>query len=259
VLVTFAVDEEFAPWRKLRPFRFIDYDGLQLWRTTLGETEITVMVTGLGMEAAAQAMGLMMRMADDNCHFDVCISSGLAGALQPELLPGAIVAPNVVLADCRHAGFASDRLKVDKGLRELALEIGAISVDCLFTGTKILAKAHQKQACSSKAQLVDMESFEIVREANAWGARTVVLRAVSDTAAEDLPINFNRTVSKKNRVSLSKVLLELAKNPLALPALVRFGKQSRRAAQALTKFLDRYVQGLTAGNYNSLKREAVPQ
>ena len=29
-----------------------------------------------------QAMGLMMRMADDNRYFDICISSGLAGALQ---------------------------------------------------------------------------------------------------------------------------------------------------------------------------------
>jgi nucleoside phosphorylase len=259
ILVTFAVDEEFAPWRKLRSFCFIDYDGLQLWRTNVGESEITVMVTGMGTEAAAQAMGLMMRMADDNRYFDVCISSGLAGALRAELLPGAIIAPRVLLAESQHADLASDCLNVDKELRERALEAGAISVDCLFTAAKILAKTHQKQACSSKAQLVDMESFEIVKEANAWGARAVVVRAVGDTVNEDLPINFNRTLSKKNQISLAKLLLELSKNPLALPALVRFGRQSRRAAQALTKFLDKYVQGLAAGNYNSLKREAVPQ
>lgn len=259
VLLTFAVDEEFAPWRKLRSFRFIDYDGLQLWHTSVGGSEITVMVTGMGTEAAAQAMGLMMRMADDQRHFDVCISSGLAGALRAELLPGAIIAPQVLVAESPHADLPSDSLNVDKELREHAIEAGAIPVDCLFTAAKILVKTDQKQSCSSKAQSVDMESFEIVKEANAWGARTVVIRAVSDTADEDLPINFNRTLSKKNQISLPKVLLELAKNPLALPALVRFGRQSRRAAQALIMFLDRYVQELTAGNYNSLKREAVPQ
>lgn len=259
ILVTFAVDEEFAPWRKLRSFRFVDCDGLQLWRSSLVDSEITVVVTGMGTEAAAQAMGVMMRMADDNRYFDVCISSGLAGALRAELLPGAIIAPQVLLAESQHADLAWDRLNVDKELRERALEAGAISVECLLTASKILAKTHQKQACSSKAQSVDMESFEIVKQASAWGARTVVVRAVSDTADEDLPINFNRTLSKKNQISLSKVFLELAKNPLALPALVRFGRQSRRAAEALTRFLDKYVQGLTAGNYNGLKREAVPQ
>ncbi len=38
VLVTFAVDAEFAPWRAMRRFRFIDYQGLRLWRADLGES-----------------------------------------------------------------------------------------------------------------------------------------------------------------------------------------------------------------------------
>lgn len=260
MLVTFAVNEEFAPWRKLRTFRSIDYDGLQLWRTNIGETDVTVMVTGMGTQAAAQAMDLMMRMADDDRYFDLCISSGLAGALREGLVPGAIIAPQTLLAEVPHADLESEQLKVDKELRERALEAGAVCVDCLLTAGKVLAKTHRKQACSSKAQSVDMESFEIVKAANAWGARTVVLRAISDTADEDLPIDFNRTLSKKNQISVGKVLLELLKNPVVLPALVRFGRQSRRAAEALTKFLDRYVEELASVKYDSsVKREAVSQ
>jgi adenosylhomocysteine nucleosidase len=260
VLVTFAVDQEFAAWRRLRRFRSIDYDGLQLWRTNIGETDITVTVTGMGTQAAAQAMDLMMRMADDNRYFDICISSGLAGALREGLRLGAIIAPQTLLAEVPHEDLGADELKVDKELRERALEAGAVCVDCLLTASKVLAKTHQKQACSSKAQSVDMESFEIVKAANAWGGRAVVLRAISDTASEDLPINFNRTLSKRNQISVSKVLLELLKNPLVLPALVRFGIQSRRAAEALTKFLDKYVEGLASVRYDSsLKREAVSQ
>jgi hypothetical protein len=86
-----------------------------------------------------------------------------------------------------------------------------------------------------------MESFEIVREAVAWGAKGVVIRAISDAATQDLPINFNLTLSAKNEVSIGKVLLELLKNPLALPGLIRFGQQSRRAGARLAAFLEAYV------------------
>jgi hypothetical protein len=91
-----------------------------------------------------------------------------------------------------------------------------------------------------------MESFDIVKEAAAWGARSAVVRAISDSAQEDLPINFNLTLSDKHRVSVIKVVGELVKNPFALPALLRFGRQSRRAADRLAEFLDEYVQTVAA-------------
>jgi hypothetical protein len=86
-----------------------------------------------------------------------------------------------------------------------------------------------------------MESFEIVKEACAWGARSVVIRAVSDAFDEDLPIDFNRTLSKDSQVSVTKVVLQLIGNPFVLPALLRFGKQSRKAAEGLVNYLDKYV------------------
>src|ERR1700757_4073571 len=99
ILVTFAVDAEFAPWRKLRNFRSIDYDGLPLRRTDIADAEVTVLLTGIGGEVGAQAMGLMMQMADQDRYFDICISSGLAGALDEELAPGDIIAPQVIMAE----------------------------------------------------------------------------------------------------------------------------------------------------------------
>ncbi|HUN63773.1 MAG TPA: hypothetical protein VMU53_17370 [Candidatus Sulfotelmatobacter sp.] len=257
ILITFAVDEEFAPWRKMRHFRFIDYDGLRLWKTNSAEAEITTLVTGMGTQAAARAMGLMMSMADENRYFDICISSGLAGALKQGLKPGDVIAPQMLLAERIHADLASDQLSVDHDLRTRALGAGAICSDCLFTTEKVLVKAQQKQICASRAQSVDMESFEIVKAAKAWGARTVVLRAISDLPEEDLPIDFNRTISKENQISVGKVMIELAKNPLVLPRLVRFGKQSRYAAQRLATFLDGYVQALSALDPGTLKQEAA--
>jgi len=246
VLVTFAVDAEFAPWRKLRSFSFIDFDGLHLWRTEAGNAQITALLTGVGTQASSQAMGLMMRMADDHKYFDVCISSGLAGALCDTLAIGDIIAPQTLVAEIKHADLPIDELKVDADLRRLALEAGAVSANCLFTADRLLVKASQKSACSSRAQSVDMESFDIVKEATAWGARSVVIRAISDSAEEDLPIDFSLTLSKNHQISLGKVLLQLLKNPPAFPALLRFGKQSRLAAEKLAKFLDGYVEQVTS-------------
>jgi adenosylhomocysteine nucleosidase len=242
--VTFAVEAEFDPWRRLRLFNSIDFDGLRLWKTTAGSAVVTVLVTGMGEQSAAHAMGLMMRMADDDKYFDVCISSGLAGALKANLSVGDVIAPESLISENMHADVKSDQMRVDPELRRLALEEGAVCADCLVTTDRVLVKASEKKACSARAQSVDMESFEIVKEANAWGARCVVVRAISDSAGEDLPINFNLTISEARQISVAKVMLQVARNPLALPALIRFGKQSRKAAGKLVTFLDAYVQKL---------------
>jgi nucleoside phosphorylase len=186
----------------------------------------------------------MMRMADKDQYFEVCISSGLAGALCDTLGVGDIIAPKELIVELKHANLREERLEVDAELRQLALGQGAKNANCLFTTDEILVKASQKKSCSSRAQSVDMESFEIVKAASAWGARSVVIRAISDAASEDLPINFNLTLSAQNEVSLAKVLMQLAKNPLALPSLVRFGRQSRRAGGLLAAFLESYLQNL---------------
>jgi len=246
VLVTFAVDAEFAPWRKLRSFRSFQYYDLQLWRRDTGDLQLTVLITGVGMSSAARAMDLMMRMADENVHFDVCVSSGLAGALQECIQPGDIIAPRALALEPKNAGAEGDRLEVDDVLRSRALEQGAKSSDCLFTTDRVLVKASQKRECASRAQSVDMESFEIVKQALAWGARCVVVRAISDGANEDLPIDFNRILLADNRPSVGKVLAQLARNPLALFPLIRFGRQSQRAAAGLASFLDGYCEALGA-------------
>jgi nucleoside phosphorylase len=154
VLVTFAVEAEFSAWRKLRTFNLIDYQGLKLRKTLVGTTEVTVLITGVGSEAAGQAMDLMMRMADKDQYFDVCISSGLAGALCDTLSVGDIIAPKELIVELKHTGHASqgaERLEVDAELRQLALGRGAKNANCLFTTDEIIVKASQKKSCASRA------------------------------------------------------------------------------------------------------------
>src|SRR5258705_6690369 len=138
VLVTFAVEAEFAAWRKLHVFNLIDYQGLKMLRTKIGAAEVTVLMTGVGSQAAAVAMDLMMRMADKDMYFDVCISSGLAGALCETLGVGGIIAPKELIAEMKNGDLGAHRLEGDGELRQMALGEGAQNANFPVWKNKIL-------------------------------------------------------------------------------------------------------------------------
>jgi adenosylhomocysteine nucleosidase len=243
ILVTFAVEAEFAPWRASQEFVPQNVQGLRLWKRVMGCSEISVILTGIGNKSAS-VMDLMMREAGSKGYFDVCVSSGLAGALHPHFQLSDIVVAKLLKANSVHADLGRDWLETDKQLVELAVKHGAKSVGAFYTADKVLTTAEQKSLLATKADVVEMESFNVVKEGYAWGARGVAIRAISDRADEDLPIDFNRTISSENRVSIPRILAEVAKNPGTIGPLIRFGKQSRGAAEVLARFLETYVTEL---------------
>ncbi|HJZ64666.1 MAG TPA: hypothetical protein VKD70_10120 [Candidatus Acidoferrum sp.] len=241
ILVTFAVEAEFAPWRKLRRFTPQSAAGLALWKATTSNCDIFVLLTGIGERSGSNSMDLLMRFATVDRYFDVCISSGLAGALDVRHKVGEVLAARSLRAHTVHADLKSDRLVNDSELIELAVSCGAKSVEAFYTAERVATTAREKAEFAPFADAVDMESFEVLKEANAWGARGIAVRAISDGADADLPLDFNRTINSSNRVSIPRVIVELAKRPSALPGLIEFGRHSRKAAELLASFLDAYV------------------
>jgi len=67
----------------------------------------------------------------------------------------------------KHADLGADRLEVDAELRQMALGQGRKTQIACYDQSNFV-KASQKKSCASIAQSVDMESFEIVKEARAW-------------------------------------------------------------------------------------------
>jgi adenosylhomocysteine nucleosidase len=244
VLVTFALEAEFAPWRNRHPFVPVRVAGLTLYRAQIAEAEVAVLLAGVGGSAGACVTDAMTGLLDRDHGFDVCISSGLAGALRPEHLPGEVLAPRELRSHRVYSGIPSGRLACDASLVELAGCCGAKIVESFYTAERILISVAEKSALARTADAVEMESFDVVKEACARGARAVAIRAVSDAAGEDLPLDFNRTLAGKGRVNVSKVLFQLARRPQALPQLLRFARQSRRAAESLADCLDRYIEAL---------------
>ena len=230
ILVTFAVDAEFAPWRRLRPFRVRKAQGTRVFTANAGDGEINVILTGIGAARASRAVRLALEAGAD-----FCISTGLAGSLNPRYPAGEILVARAVRSESARS------VHCDEGLYDLAVEQGAEPVAKFLSATHILVRAEEKTRNHDDADAVEMESFAVLAGAHSRGVPAVALRAISDTAGEDLPLDFNRVLGDDGNVSMPRLLGQLAAHPLRFPALLRFGQQSRRAAENLCRFLDRYV------------------
>jgi hypothetical protein len=117
-------------------------------------------------------------------------------------------------------------------------------VDRFYSADHVVSSADEKQRLGESADAVEMESFEILREAQAAGVPAVAVRAISDTVGEDLPLDMNQVFTDQGQVSIPRVLGQVALKPQSLPGLIRLGRNSRIAAQSLAHFLDSYVVAL---------------
>jgi adenosylhomocysteine nucleosidase len=235
VVTTFALESEFAPWRRLRPFRRSD-GPVPIYESQIGSVRIRVVLTGIGPHAASAAAVTVFRDKPD-----LCIASGLAGGLSEALRVADVIVP----ARVRGPGGAS--IACDPSGLTLALGCGARRIDALYSAPAIVVAAAQKRELSAIAEAVDMESRTILGESQQRNVPGLALRAISDTANVDLPLDLNRAVSPQGDVDRSLLLAAVVRRPKALPGLVRLGVLGYRAATALSVFLDAYMVRVACG------------
>jgi adenosylhomocysteine nucleosidase len=238
ILVTFALEAEFAPWRKLREFRRGTWGKADVYTSEIGGAEIGVLLTGVGPKRAALAASRALDAEPDLLKF--CISSGVAGALCPKYKIGEVLAAGSVSAGCRGSS-AESVLESSASLLSFAAELGATSVRRFVTADHVILHAEEKHYLGRTADAVDMESFEVLRKCAENGIPAAAVRAVSDAADEGLPFDMNRIFDNVGQVSLPRVIGQLVLHPGSLPGLVNLGHRSKRAAESLAKFLDRYI------------------
>jgi adenosylhomocysteine nucleosidase len=243
ILVTFAVDAEFAPWRKARRFVSNQRNGLTAYFARIGDAEVTVVLTGVGPEAARSTMSnKCLTDASGERYFDFCVSTGLAGALRPGYKIGEVVAAQTVITDGHEReDFPFRGISASEKLVQIAVECGARRAAKFQTANHIVNGAAEKARIAAGADLVEMESFEVLTEVAAWGASGICVRAVCDLCEESMPLDFSPAIDEKGKVHSMRVLGELARHPGALPGLIRFARRSRLAARQLAEFLENFV------------------
>jgi adenosylhomocysteine nucleosidase len=241
ILVTFALKSEFSQWASRHPFVPYEFENWEqrrdfdLFKANIGRDEVTVLLTGMGMDNASRAMSSL----PVELH-DLCISSGLAGSLDSTLKPRDVVVARTAQTLRQNVTAASDAFLFD-----LAVSMGAKPAEVSLTSEKIVAAAEEKEGLSRKGNMVEMESTYVLSAALRSKVPCVAVRAISDAFEEDLPVDFARILDSHGHLRLGGLLKEVGLSPYRIPLLVQFGRQSRAAARALANFLDRYISAIS--------------
>jgi adenosylhomocysteine nucleosidase len=149
------------------------------------------------------------------------ISFGLAGGLDPALLPGTVIVPRAVV-------LGAEQWDADPALSAL---LGGGAGQVVVGGGEIVATAAAKAALrrATGADAVDLESAAVARA----GLPFAVLRAVCDPAHRDLPHAAVAALDAAGRVGALRVALAAVMHPQELPSLIRLGQDAARARRAL--------------------------
>lgn len=152
------------------------------------------------------------------------VSFGLAGGLDPDLRPGALVVPVSVVEN--GVTYTADPA--------LAARFGGPTPHRLLAGDVVVPDAVSKRAARSiGVAAVDLESGAVARVAAEHGLPFAVVRAICDPAERDLPPAAMVALDKKGAIGLMRVLGSLLRHPSQFGTLLALGGDVARARQTL--------------------------
>jgi nucleoside phosphorylase len=218
ILVTFARPEESRAFRRrlVEPRRERRAD-LTVHAGRLGSAEIVCVHTGIGPEAATRVARTILAEG----KYWTVIGAGFAGALAPTLEAG-----DVVMED--HFGNeAGPRRIISRPVPVETVEEKA----ALFRETG--------------AQAVDMETETLHAACASAGVSLMVVRAVSDTASEALPVPFGVWFQmERQRVRPMALLGWLLRHPSRVAPFARFVRRLPRVGGALAFGIEGVIRGM---------------
>ncbi len=162
--------------------------------------------------------------------FEVCVptavySVGWAGSLSNQVKAGTTLRPEAVLDLATHETF-------------VCAPSNWATRGTLLTSRRVAAREEKQRLAGSytSARAVDMEAATIGRLAAARGLPFRVVKAISDSAEEELP-DLNPYITAAGQFATARFVAHVALRPSLWPVLSRFGKQSALAADTLADTL----------------------
>jgi uridine phosphorylase len=199
---------------------------------------VSILLTGIGRQNAEKSLREFLaggtsvpasrsqdqaRLARALAPPDIVLTCGFAGGLNPDLKPGDVVFE-----------VQSPKSKVQSQL----LAAGAKPVK-FFCADRIAATAADKKKLrvETGADAVEMESAAIHAVCAEKHIPCATVRVISDTAGEDLPLDFNALAKPDNNLDFGKLAWAIAKSPGKIGALMELRKKTKFAAERLAAVL----------------------
>jgi hypothetical protein len=195
---------------------------------SLGREEVSIVHTGMGSKAAAKAV----ERAIGEFRPAIVISSGFAGGLRAGLQAGELITA---------VNFTAPAL-VEALPMEVRRVVGTCSVFPVDT-----PQGKRELRDRTGADVVDLESEGISESTGRAGVPLLVLRIVSDSAEEALPLPSDVAYDfERQRVRTFAILKHLADHPRAIPPLIRFTRGLPVLQERLANALVRAIEALPA-------------
>ncbi|MFN3650997.1 MAG: hypothetical protein ACK47B_15590 [Armatimonadota bacterium] len=232
IAIQVAVPQELAPLRRLLGAT-AGPEGLRRWSAAaaqVGDREVLLLASGMGARRAAECAAAVL----DHWRPDLLLPAGVAGALSATLRIGDLVVADAVLSGEEWLRASLVPKLTSKGAHTRSG--GLLSQD------QVLIDASEKRAAAVEPLLaVEMETAAAARLAIEKGVAWAAVRAVSDTADESLPLDFNLLRDESGDLPTARVALAALRRPGSIPGLVRLGGNTSRAAAALAAALQGWL------------------
>src|ERR1017187_499161 len=206
-VVCFALKEEAAPFRKI----------------AAGKSGISILITGIGRQNAEKSVREFLATNSP----ELVLTCGFAGGLNPDLKLGDVVFE-----------VQSPESKVQSQL----LAAGAKPAK-FFCADRIATTVAEKKRlrAETSADAVEMESEVIHAVCRERGIPCATVRVISDTAGEDLPLDFNRLFKPDMSLDYGKLAWAVMKSPGKIGALLKLQKRTRFAAEQLADIVGKII------------------
>jgi adenosylhomocysteine nucleosidase len=204
-LICFALEQEAAPFRRL----------------AVKIPDVKILVTGIGARNAETSLRRFLAQSPVKRVF----TCGFCGGLNPDLEGGEVI-------------FMTGYPALEKRLLEAGAELATF-----VSSPRIATTAAEKQQLRTKtgADVVEMESEAILAVCREKKIPCAMVRAVSDTAGEDLPLDFNELARPDMNLHYGKLFLAIVKSPGKIGALMKLQKRTKLAAKNLARVLAKII------------------
>jgi len=234
-----AMPEECAPvLRRVRPYRNAGIGRFPGWRFTVGCHEIRLIRSGMGVSHAAEATAALIAAHRPA----LLVSFGFGGAVNQGLAAGDVVLATRLFR--WEAGTLTHLNGPDRTLTDHAREAmanhSASGAFQLRRGEFITTdRIENKRELSAllgpdmENPILEMETAAVAQVAAAAQIPLIAVRAVSDSAVEELDFTIAEFTDGTMNISIPRVLVTLARKPRILPQLLRLSRNSRVAGENL--------------------------